>query len=135
MRAGCPARRVTGGEAEVSAQSAIGSGASGLTRPAALKSRQKSAGTASFKAALSNEDAEAIRAHIVSLANTAKSAPRGAGGFGGGPGGPGGPRGGAAAAGPRPPQPGGGMGVFATGPAQGAAAADQQQGSASGLHQ
>src|SRR5690606_15116376 len=86
------------------------------------------AGMLSFEKALSLEETEAIRAHLVSLANTLKSAPpRGGGGFGpppgggrgGGPGGPGGP-GGAPAA--RPPQPGGGMGTFATGAAASAPA-------------
>jgi quinohemoprotein ethanol dehydrogenase len=95
-------------------------------------------GMLSFKQALSVEDAEAIRAHIVSLANTLKSAPpRGAGG----PGGPGGGRppgagapGGAAAA-PKPAQPGGGMGVFATGGAGQGTAPAGQQGAAGELHQ
>lgn len=98
------------------------------------------AGMLSFEKALSLEETEAIRAHLVSLANTLKSAPpRGGGGFGpppgggrgGGPGGPGGP-GGAPAA--RPPQPGGGMGTFATGAAA-SAPAGQQQEAAGGLHQ
>jgi alcohol dehydrogenase (cytochrome c)/quinohemoprotein ethanol dehydrogenase len=78
-------------------------------------------GMLSFKQALSVDDAEAIRAHIVSLANTLKSSPQrgGPGGFGGG--GPGGPRGAAPGGAPKPPQPAGGMGVFATGTQSGAA--------------
>ena len=64
-------------------------------------------GMLSFKKALSPEDAEAIRAHLTSLANELKANPRPAGGFGGfggpppGGRGPGGP-GGAAPAAPAP---------------------------------
>ncbi len=72
-----------------------------------------------FKATLSNDDVEAIRAHITALANTQKNAPpRPAGGGFGGPGGPpaggapggrapgaGGPPGGPAAAPAAPPAP------------------------------
>jgi quinohemoprotein ethanol dehydrogenase len=61
-------------------------------------------GMKSFKGALSNESVEAIRAHIVSLANTLKSNPAAAGGAGfgarGGPGGGPGGAGGARAGGP-----------------------------------
>jgi quinohemoprotein ethanol dehydrogenase len=88
------------------------------------------AGMLSFRNALSNEDAEAIRAHLVRLANDMKDNPAPRGGFGGpgGPGGFGGPRGGGA---PLPPQPAGGMGTFATG----TSAATGAQGAESGLHQ
>jgi quinohemoprotein ethanol dehydrogenase len=93
------------------------------------------AGMLAFKQALSVADVEAIRAHVVSLANVQKANPqRGPGGFGGpgGPGGPGGQRPGAAAAGPLPPQPAGGMGPFAV-PGQAVAPGTQPQGGA--LHQ
>ena len=53
-------------------------------------------GMLSFSKVMSPADAEAIRSHLVRLANDAKDNPRPAGGFGG-PGGPGG--------GPRPPAP------------------------------
>jgi quinohemoprotein ethanol dehydrogenase len=91
-------------------------------------------GMLSFKQALSVEETEAVRAHLVKLANDLKSNPaRGGGGFGGGPGGPGGPRGGGAAGGaPKPPQPAGGMGVFATG---GQGATPGGQGATGELHQ
>jgi quinohemoprotein ethanol dehydrogenase len=99
------------------------------------------AGMLSFRQAMTEAEAEAVRAHLVSLANTLKSAPprAGGGGRGGGPGG-GAPGGGARAGGPggaapavRPPQPGGGMGTLA---APGAAAGSTQQPGAAGeLHQ
>ncbi|MEO6080686.1 MAG: PQQ-binding-like beta-propeller repeat protein [Steroidobacteraceae bacterium] len=57
-----------------------------------------------FKATLSNDDAEAIRAHVTSLANTLKSNPQGAGGGRGPGGGAGGaPRAGGPPAAPLPP--------------------------------
>src|SRR5690606_1230549 len=93
-------------------------------------------GMLSFKQALSVEETEAIRAHIVSLANTLKSAPPrggGPGGFGGGPGGPRGGAGGPGAA-PLPAQPGGGMGIFAEGGSAATAPAGQQGGTGE-LHQ
>jgi quinohemoprotein ethanol dehydrogenase len=96
------------------------------------------AGMLSFAKAINAEEAEAIRAHLVGLANTLKSQPaRAGGGFGGrggGPGGPGGPGGrGGGAPTERPAQPGGGMGTLAApGAAASAPAAPQQQG---GLHQ
>jgi len=81
----------------------------------------------SFKKTLTAEDAEAIRAHIVSLANAQKAgagaapgtgAQGGGAGRGGGAAGAGGRGGGAAAADSRPPQPGGGMGIHADGAAE-----------------
>jgi alcohol dehydrogenase (cytochrome c)/quinohemoprotein ethanol dehydrogenase len=97
-------------------------------------------GMLSFAKALSADDAEAIRAHLVSLANTLKSQPArgggpgGPGGFGGGgrgagPGGPGGPGGVPPAQ--RPPQPGGGMGTLAA-PGAASGTGPQEQGA---LHQ
>jgi quinohemoprotein ethanol dehydrogenase len=83
-------------------------------------------GMLSFKQALSVEDVEAIRAHVVRLANT--PAQRGAGGFGGG-----GPRGAGPGGPAKPQQPAGGMGAFAV-PGQ-AAAPGSQQGATGGLHQ
>jgi quinohemoprotein ethanol dehydrogenase len=91
-------------------------------------------GMVSFRNALSNEDAEAIRAHLVKVANELKSNPP-RGGFGGPGGGPGGgPRGGGPGAAQRPQQPPGGMGTFAVGGAA-ATPAGQQSGGAGGLHQ
>jgi len=64
-------------------------------------------GMLSFKKALSAEDVEAIRAHLVSMANTLKANPQPAGGFGGfgGAGGPGGARRPGGAGGGAQPQP------------------------------
>ncbi|MFO7325330.1 MAG: PQQ-dependent dehydrogenase, methanol/ethanol family [Pseudomonadota bacterium] len=90
-------------------------------------------GMVSFRRVLSNEDAEAIRAHIVSLAHELRDNPqRGFGGFPGGGFG-GGPRGGGPGA-TLPAQPGGGMGAFAGGNAAAAPAGQQPAGEA-GLHQ
>jgi hypothetical protein len=100
------------------------------------------AGMLSFKQALSVEEAEAIRAHVVSMANTLKAQPARGGGpggpRGGGPGGPrgggpGGPPGGPGGAGaqPLPQQPAGGMGTFAVA----GATASLQPGAAGELHQ
>jgi quinohemoprotein ethanol dehydrogenase len=92
-------------------------------------------GMVSFRNVLSPADAEAVRAHIVSLAHELKdNPPRGFGGFPGA-GGPGGPRGGGPGAGPAlPAQPGGGMGTFANGAAAAAPPGQQPAGEA-GLHQ
>lgn len=46
----------------------------------------ESNGMVSFRDSLKPEDAEAVRAYVVTLANQAKSSPQPAGGFGGGPG-------------------------------------------------
>jgi hypothetical protein len=92
-------------------------------------------GMLSFSKALSTQDAEAIRAHLVSLANTLKANPQRGGGFGGfGGGGPGGPRGGGPGGAPqtRPAQPGGGMGTLAAGSGTAGGTATPQQ---DGLHQ
>jgi quinohemoprotein ethanol dehydrogenase len=86
------------------------------------------AGMLPFAKAFGREDAEAIRAHLVSLANTLKSAPQLGGGPGaGGPSGAGARGGGRGAAGAGetaalPPQLGGGMGIFAEGATPQAAA-------------
>jgi mono/diheme cytochrome c family protein len=105
------------------------------------------AGMLSFSKAFGREEAEAIRAHLVSLANTLKAAPQRGGDPGGaragGPGGGGaraggaGPRGGGAgAAATLPPQLGGGMGAFAEGaPAQTAAPPGQQPEATVDMHQ
>jgi quinohemoprotein ethanol dehydrogenase len=102
-------------------------------RTVVLDGALEEAGMLPFKA-LAPEDVEAIRAHIVSLANEQKAgagagggraggAPGagarggGAAGRAGGPGGAGGRGGGAAAPDSRPPQPGGGMGIHAEGAA------------------
>ena len=90
-------------------------------------------GMLSFRQALSLEDAEAIRAHVVRLANIQKEqqGARGAGGARfGGPGGP--PRGGGPGASQLPPQPPGGMGAFATGQSVGTAGGQDAGGQ---LHQ
>lgn len=98
------------------------------------------AGMLSFSKALSPQETEAVRAHLVSLANTMKAQQgAGGGGFGGrgggaprGGGGGFGPRGGGGAPDTRPPQPGGGLGVFAVEGQPAAAGEAQPQGE---LHQ
>lgn len=81
------------------------------------------AGMLPFPKVLSREDAEAVRAHLVRMANTLKAEGGGNGGVAGrggaaGRGGGAGGRGGApAAAETKPQQPGGGMGIFAEGAA------------------
>jgi quinohemoprotein ethanol dehydrogenase len=98
------------------------------------------AGMLPFAKAFGREDAEAIRAHLVSLANSLKAAPQAGGNSGGASrgAGAGGPRGGAAdaAVNARAPQLGGGMGIFAEGaPAQPAATGDQQPEATVEMHQ
>jgi quinohemoprotein ethanol dehydrogenase len=96
------------------------------------------AGMLPFARAFGREDAEAIRAHLVSLANTLKADPQRAAPGAGGPraGGPGVARGGGAAAPALAPQLGGGMGIFAEGaPAQAPAPGDQQPEATVEMHQ
>jgi PQQ-dependent dehydrogenase (methanol/ethanol family) len=90
-------------------------------------------GMKSFKGALSAENVEAIRAHLVSLANTLKSNPQPAGGGFGGPGGPGAGARGPGGAAPGAGAPGGGRG--AGGPGAGAAVPAAPAEPPVGLHQ
>jgi quinohemoprotein ethanol dehydrogenase len=99
-------------------------------RAVVLDGALEEAGMLPFKKTLTVEEAEAIRAHIVSLANVQKAGGGEGGGRGGGAAGAGargggargagaaggaGGRGGAGAVETRPPQPGGGMGIHAIG--------------------
>jgi mono/diheme cytochrome c family protein len=94
----------------------------GAFRSVVIDGIKMDGGMKSFKGALSNENVEAIRAHLTSLANTLKSNPAPAGGGGFGPGGPGGPGG---ARGPGGGGPGGGRGPGAGPGGPGAAPAPQ----------
>jgi PQQ-dependent dehydrogenase (methanol/ethanol family) len=96
-----------------------------LFRAVVIDGIKVEAGMNPFKATLSNDDAEAIRAHLVSIANIQKNAPPGAGRAGGGFGGPGG---GGAPGGGRAGGPPGGAPAAPVAPAAPAAPA-------AGLHQ
>jgi mono/diheme cytochrome c family protein len=102
-----------------------------LFRAVVIDGAKMDGGMKSFKGALSDDAVEALRAHLVSVANELKNNPQAAGG-GRGFGGPGGPPGGGRGAGPGGP-PGGGRGAGA-----GPAAAPQPAAPAEppvGLHQ
>jgi alcohol dehydrogenase (cytochrome c)/quinohemoprotein ethanol dehydrogenase len=108
-------------------------GSEAAFRAVVLDGALAEAGMLPFTKAMSREDAEAVRAHLVNLANTLKAsggaavAPAGrdagAGGRGAGAGGRGDAAAGTAT---KPAQPGGGMGIFAEGAAPQPASADGQ---------